>query len=57
MSHILLDLGTQPLVGNLSLSKEESLRAKKYPLKANYNKDLKINLDIEIEPKILYEKY
>ena len=57
MSHILLDLGKQPLVGNLSLSKEESLRAKKYPLKAHYNKDLKINLDIEIEPNILYEKY
>ncbi len=57
MSNILLDLGTQPLVGNLCLSKEESLRAKKYPLKAHYNKDLKINLDTEIEPSILYEKY
>ena len=57
MSHILLDLGTQPLVGNLCLSKEESLHVKKYPLRAHYNKDLKINLDTEIEPRILYEKY
>ena len=57
MSNILLDLGTQPLVGNLCLSKEDSLHAKKYPLKAYYNKDLKISLDTEIKPSLLYEKY
>jgi hypothetical protein len=57
MSNILLDLGTQPLVGNLCLSKDASLHAKKYPLKAYYNEDLKISIDTEIEPRILYEKY
>ena len=57
MSNILLDLGTQPLVGSLCLSKEESLNVKKYPLKAHYDKDLNINLNTEIEPSILYEQY
>ena len=57
MSNILLDLGTQPLVGNLCDSREESLNAKQYPLKAVYNDDLKINLDIEIEPSLLYKTY
>ncbi len=57
MSNILLDLGKQPLVGNLCHSKEESLYAKRYPLIATYNNDLKIRLDTEIEPNILYKKY
>ena len=57
MSNILLDLGTQPLVGNLCHTKDQSLHVKQYPLKANYNNDLKIRLDIEIEPNILYKNY
>ena len=57
MSRILLDLGKQPLVGNLCVSREQSLKAIKYPLKAKYNNDLKISLDIEIEPSSLYKNY
>ena len=57
MENILLDLGTQPLVGNLSNNREDSLKAEQYPLKAIYNDDLQINLEIEIEPKLMYENY
>ena len=57
MSMMLLDLGIQPLVNNLCETKEESLGVKKFPLKANYTEDLKIHLDTEIKPDLLYKKY
>ena len=57
MNNTLLDLGTQPLVNNLCLSKEESLSAKRHPLKAMYQDDLTIHLDTEIPPDILYKNY
>ena len=57
MDKLLLDLGFQPLVNNLCNDKEESLNVKKYPLKAKYNKDLLINLDVEITPNTLYKEY
>jgi len=57
MSGTLLDLGTQPLVNNLCLSREESLNAKRYPLKAEYRDDLTIHLDTEIPPNMLYKNY
>jgi ubiquinone/menaquinone biosynthesis C-methylase UbiE len=57
MTDTLLDLGTQPLVNNLCSSREESLSAKRYPLKAEYQEDLTIHLDTEISPDILYKNY
>ena len=57
MDKLLLDLGYQPLVNNLCKDREESINVKKYPLKAKYNKDLLINLDVEIPPDILYKEY
>jgi hypothetical protein len=57
MSATLLDLGTQPLVNNLCLSREESLNAKRYSLKAEYHDDLTVHLDTEIPPDILYKNY
>ena len=57
MSNILLDLGSQPLANYLCKSEEESLNAQLYQLKAEYNNNLKINLDTEVDPKKLYNKY
>lgn len=57
MDKLLLDLGFQPLVNNLCKDREESLNVKKFPLKAKYNKDLLINLDVEITPNTLYKEY
>ena len=57
MKNTLLDLGTQPLVNNLCSSREESLSAKRYPLRAEYEDDMTIHLDTEIPPDILYKNY
>lgn len=57
MTNTLLDLGVQPLVNNLCSSREESLSAKRYPLRAKYQTDLTIHLDTEIPPDILYKNY
>lgn len=57
MSNTLLDLGTQPLVNNLCLTREESLNIKRYPLRAEYQDDLTIHLDTEIPPDMLYKNY
>lgn len=56
-NQVLLDLGTQPLVNNLCKTREESLNAKQYPLKAEYDEDLTIHLTTEIPPNILYKNY
>jgi hypothetical protein len=55
----LLDLGTQPLVNNLCATKEESLNAKRYRLRAEMADDMLINLDAEstVPPEELYEHY
>ena len=55
--NLLLDLGTQPLVNNLCMSKDEALKIQQYPLRANFTEDLKISLDTEIPPHILYKNY
>ena len=55
--NLLLDLGTQPLVNNLCMSKDEALKIEQYPLRANFTEDLKISLDTEIPPHILYKNY
>ena len=57
MSNTLLDLGTQPLVNNLCLTREESLNIKRYPLRAEYQDDLTIHLDTEIPRDMLYKNY
>ena len=57
MNNLFLDLGNQPIVNNLCSSKNESINITKYPLKAIYNSDLLINLNLEIPPDILYEEY
>ena len=53
----LLDLGLQPLVNNLFHTKDESIAAKKYPMAAIIDRDLKIQLDTAIPSEELYEKY
>lgn len=53
----LLDLGVQPLVNNLCQSKEESLNAERFPLRAIYSNDLTIRLDTEVPPRKLYSNY
>ena len=57
MRNILLDLGRQPLANYLCKSEEDSFAAELYQLKAEYNNNLKINLDKEIDPNLLYGKY
>lgn len=57
MNNLFLDLGNQPIVNNLCSSKNESINITKYPLKAIYNSDLLINLNLEIPPDILYKEY
>jgi hypothetical protein len=57
MSNKLLDLGIQPLVNNLLYTKEESINAKKYPMAATIDDNLKIQLDTAIPSEELYEKY
>lgn len=57
MEKVLLDLGNQPLVNNLFYTKEESLKAKKYPMSSTIDNNLLIKLNISIPPEKLYESY
>ena len=57
MNKLLLNLGNQPLVNNLSSSREESLLVEKYPLVSYYDENLTISLSEEINPDILYKNY
>lgn len=57
MPETLLDLIDQPLVNNLCDSASAALQADRYPLKAVYQEDLTIHLDIEVRPEKLYENY
>jgi len=57
MTKTILDLGTQPLVNNLCSSKEESMAAEQFPLKAVVEEDLTIHLDHAVDPEILYKHY
>tara|TARA_B100000579_G_scaffold403487_1_gene387541 strand:+ start:3340 stop:4524 length:1185 start_codon:yes stop_codon:yes gene_type:complete len=57
MRNVLVDLGRQPLANYLCKSEEESFAAELYTLKAEYNDNLKINLDKEIDPHSLYNNY
>ena len=41
----ILDLGLQPIVNNLFVTKEQSLNAKKYPMSATIDSNLLIKLD------------
>jgi methylation protein EvaC len=57
MERTLLDLGTQPLVNNLLPTAEAALAAPQFPLRAVYDDSLRIHLDYEVEPSVLYEHY
>jgi hypothetical protein len=57
MIRTILDLGTQPLVNNLCNSRQESMEAEQFPLKAIVEKDLTIHLDYAVDPEILYKHY
>jgi len=53
-----LDLGTMPLVNNLSSTKEESLNCDKFELKLNYFPSSKLtSLSQAVNPEILYSNY
>lgn len=53
-----LDLGLMPLVNNLNNTREESLNCPKYPLAVQlFEKSNLSTLTIEVNPKILYERY
>ena len=54
---IFLNLGKQPFVNNLCVSKEAALNAKTYPLCATINGDLEIRLNEEVNPDELYKDY
>ena len=53
----LVDLGTQPLVNNLTKTKEEALLAERYPLKATIDDNLIIKLSTAVPPDKLYKNY
>ena len=57
MRNVLLDLGRQPLANYLCENEEDSFNAELYQLKAEYNKNLRINLDKEVDPNLLYNEY
>jgi len=55
--HTLLNLGNQPLANQLHKTKEDSLFANKYPLRAIRETDGTIHLNTAIPPEILYKDY
>lgn len=54
---ILLNLGLQPLVNNLCISREAALAAKEYPLCALIDNDLTIKLNTAVPSDELYKDY
>lgn len=53
-----LDLGDMPLVNNLNNTKEESIKAQKYPLRVQYCEDSGLSmLSHSVNPEILYSYY
>jgi hypothetical protein len=53
----ILDLGQIPLVNNLKNTKEESINAKRYPLKAMIDDSLTVRLDTQVEPSEMFGEY
>ena len=54
---VFLDLGYQPLANQLHNSREESLLAKRYPLRAIIDDNKCIHLDTAVNPRLLYKDY
>jgi len=55
--NIILDLGDIPLVNNLKSTKEESIDAKTYSLKALIEENLTVRLDTQVNPHEMFGEY
>ena len=56
--HSYFDLGNFPLVNNLSLTREESINCKRFPLKVNYFKKSSLSvLSHSVNSELLFSNY